>query len=79
MDATNDESKRDGSGTIFKDLRPRSEGDRRQGPPEAPLFGGLLAEAGWDPVGPAADAHEGWLRSSGLAPDRRTTPRDRRF
>ncbi len=70
--ATNEE------GTVEEVPTPRSGSDRRQGAPEEPIFGGLLAEAGWEPVGPAADAHEGWIRHAGLAPDRRATPRDRR-
>jgi hypothetical protein len=64
--------------TRFVDLAPRRPDDRRQGAPETPLFGELLVEAAWEPEGPAAAVHEGWLRERGLAPDRRGSERDRR-
>lgn len=45
--------------------------DRRQGRPQAPLFGELLVESNWRPSDPVPQATEGWLRSHGYAKDRR--------
>ena len=66
------------TGTVFKDPKPRRDADRRQGAPKTPLFGELLAEAGWEPEGAPAAAHEGWVRARGLVPERRHR-KDRRF
>jgi hypothetical protein len=60
-------------------LAPGPSGDRRRGFPRPPLFGPLLAEAGWTPEGVAPEhaSHEGWLRAAGLVEDRREVLRRR--